>query len=136
MVTFAVTQANKRGAAMGAYSRSYLALGKWDESSKTYKYVKGSSDRILPDNYLEVSSATEGKYVLYVNYLWANKSKNIAVVSIYSVSPAHIVELKDGLSPQLFLKQIYFDHATKNQKKQIISEKGDGDWACSEVLVN
>lgn len=91
----------------------------------------------MADNYLEVTAASTGKYVLYVNYLWLNKIKNSAVVSIYSVSPAHIVELKDKISPQDFLRQIYYDHATKNQKKKFLSDKGDkSDWFCSELLLS
>lgn len=98
-MTFAVTQADKRGTNMEDYSRSYMALGKWDEVTKTYKYVKSYSDKRMADVYLEVQSVTPGKYVLYVKYMWLNRKSNKAVVSIYSVSPAHIEEIKGQISP-------------------------------------
>ena len=89
-MTFAATQPSRRASSL-AYSRSYLALGKWDDSSKCYKYVKSASNNSFPDNYLEVKQATAGKYVLYAKFLWNTGAAGRAVISAYSVSPAQLV---------------------------------------------
>lgn len=73
-------------------------MGKWDEQSKSYKYVKSCSDKRMPDNYMEVRAAPAGKYVLYVKYFWTGSTSNKAVVSIYSESPAQVTELKGEIN--------------------------------------
>ena len=131
--TYAVTQSNKRGTTK-EYSRSFLALGKWDDQSSTYKFVKSCSDKRMADNYLELKGASPGKYVLYVKYLWGGGATNKAVVSIYSESLAQVSEFKGGINSQTFLNQIFYDHASKNSKLRKINEKGD--WVCSDILLN
>lgn len=57
LMTIAITQPNKRGTSMDRYSRNFAALGRWDENSNTYKYVKTKSSKNFADNFLEVEGA-------------------------------------------------------------------------------
>lgn len=52
LATIAITQPNKRGTSQKGYSRNFAALGKWDEASSTYKYVKSKSSKAFADNFL------------------------------------------------------------------------------------
>lgn len=71
--------------------------------------------------------------MLYVKYLWSGGvSKNTAVVSVYSLSPATVSETQI-IAPEDFLNQIFFDHAKTNPKKKNLNNT---DWVCSDILLN
>lgn len=57
-VTLALTQENLRGKDSTieerGYSRSFLALGKLNNSTGKYEYIQSNSARTFPDNYMEL----------------------------------------------------------------------------------
>ena len=54
-------------------------------------------------------------------------------VSVYSLAPVAIKEAK-GISSESFLKQIMYDHASKNPRKKPL--QNPNDWICSDMLLN
>ena len=133
-MTIAITQPSKRGTSFKSYSRNYAALGKWDENTQSYQYVKTKSSKSFSDNFLEVENAGTGKYMLYTKYLCTQSHSSMpGVVSVYSMSPAAI-QNGTSVTPDNFLSQIMYDHASRNPNKKII--EGQNDWVCSEVLLN
>jgi hypothetical protein len=55
------------------------------------------------------------------------------VVSSYSANPTHIAEYTGKITPENFLSQIFYDHASKNSKRRVIT---DNDWLCSDMLLS
>ena len=131
-MTVAITQPDKRGTSKSGFSRNFAALGKWDENSKRYRYVKSMSSKTFADNFLEVERAETGKYVLYTKYFWNGVKSGSGVVSAYSLDPVAIKDCK-GVTPDQFLSDIMYDHASQNPKRRNL----DGnDWLCSDILLN
>ena len=71
--------------------------------------------------------------MLHVKYLWNNGSpQNRATITAYSAAPAVINP--STIDAKQFLREIFFDHASKNQKKKNLNNPGD--WICSDLLLN
>ena len=132
-MTIAITQKDKRGTSNRGYSRNIAALGKFNSNTQRYEYVQSKSGKTFPDNFLEVENATAGKYVLYTKYILQGKNSDSGVVSIYSMSPAMIAEAQN-ISPDKFLNDIMYDHASKNPRRK--NMEGPNDWLCSDILLN
>jgi hypothetical protein len=68
-----------------------------------------------------------------VKYLWNNgNEQNKVTLSTYSVAP---VVLKESTADSnQFLSEIFYDHASKNPKKKVLSNPND--WICSDMLLN
>ena len=71
--------------------------------------------------------------MLYTKYILQGKSSDSGVVSIYSMSPAMIAEAQN-ISPDKFLNDIMYDHASKNPRRK--NMEGPNDWLCSDILLN
>lgn len=132
-MTIAITQPDKRGTAKSGFSRNFAALGKWDDNTQSYRYVQSMSGKSFADNFLEVERADAGKYVLYTKYLWNGVKSGQGVVSAYSLDPVAIKDCQ-STTPDKFLSDIMYDHASKNPKKRALD--GSNDWLCSDILLN
>jgi len=73
---------------------------------------------------------------MYSKYLWNNgKKSNVSTVSAYSPSATNLKEIDSSNYPN-FLKDIFYDHALKNNTKKKVLNSGPSDWICSDMLLN
>lgn len=72
--------------------------------------------------------------MLYTKYLW-NRGKDVdtAVVSVYSLSPAAVCE-STRTSPDNFLRDIMYDHGSKNSRRKQL--QNSNDWISTDILLN